>query len=140
MTRKNEQNDGEMKLPEGSKAAKISRGALQVVGGAVPFAGGLLSAIAGAWSEDEQEKVNRFFEYWVRMLQDELKEKEDTIIQYNRKFLFVGQVANMSPAVFTENRRTFVNIVKIKESTNLHKFSRIKTKKLVKINVMLELC
>lgn len=47
-------------MPESSKVAKISRGALQVVGGAVPFAGGVLSAIAGAWSEGEQEKVNRF--------------------------------------------------------------------------------
>lgn len=71
----------ETKLPEGSKVAKISRSALQVVGGGVPFIGGVLSAIAGAWSEGEQEKVNRFFEHWVRMLHDELKEKEDTIIE-----------------------------------------------------------
>ena len=74
-------DDEEMKLPEGSKAAKISRGALQVIGGAVPCASGFLSAIAGAWSEGEQEKVNRFFEHWVRMLQDEIKEKGDTIIE-----------------------------------------------------------
>jgi len=72
---------GDNKLPESGKVAKISRGALQVVGGAVPFAGGVLSAIAGAWSEGEQEKVNRFFEHWVRMLQDEIKEKEETIIE-----------------------------------------------------------
>ena len=71
----------EIKLPERGKVAKISRGALPVVGGGVPFVGGVLSAIAGAWSEGEQEKVNRFFEHWVRMLQDELKEKEDTIIE-----------------------------------------------------------
>lgn len=70
-----------MKLADGGKAAKISRGALQAIGGAVPIAGGVLSAIAGAWSEGEQEKVNRFFEHWVRMLQDELKEKADTIIE-----------------------------------------------------------
>lgn len=74
-------DDEEMKLPEGSKVAKISRGALQAVGGGVPFVGGVLSAIAGAWSEGEQDKVNRFFEHWVRMLQDEIKEKEDTIIE-----------------------------------------------------------
>jgi len=71
----------EKELPESGKVAKISRGALQAVGGAVPFAGGVFSAIAGAWSEGEQEKVNRFFDDWVRMLQDELKEKEDTIIE-----------------------------------------------------------
>jgi hypothetical protein len=76
-----ENSDPTMKPPESGKIAKISRGALQVVGGAVPFAGGVLSAIAGAWSESEQEKVNRFFEHWIRMLQDELKEKEQTIVE-----------------------------------------------------------
>ena len=53
--------DGSKKVPESGKIAKISRGALQVIGGVVPFAGGVLSAVAGAWSEGEQEKVNRFF-------------------------------------------------------------------------------
>jgi len=61
-------DEEEIKLPEGSKSAKISRGALQAIGGAVPFAGGVCSAIAGAWSEKEQDKVNRFFEHWVRMI------------------------------------------------------------------------
>lgn len=69
------------KVPESGRVAKISRGTLQVAGGAVPFAGGILSAIAGAWSEHEQERVNRFFEHWIRMLQDELKEKEQTILE-----------------------------------------------------------
>jgi len=68
-------------LPESSKASKISRGALQAVGGAIPIVGGMFSAIAGAWSEKEQEKINRFFEHWVRMLEDEIKEKEETIIE-----------------------------------------------------------
>jgi len=83
-----ELNPYEMKLPEESKAAKISRGALQAVGGAVPFAGGICSAIAGTWSENEQEKINRFFEHWVRMIHDELKEKEDTIIETEVSPLF----------------------------------------------------
>lgn len=74
-------NEDELKLPESGKIARISRGALQALGGAVPLAGGVLSAVAGAWSEGEQDKVNRFFEHWVRMLQDELKEKEETIIE-----------------------------------------------------------
>ena len=68
-------------FPEEGKGRKIGRGALQVAGGAVPFVGGLLSAVAGAWSEAEQEKVNRFFQHWVKMLEDELKEKEQTIIE-----------------------------------------------------------
>lgn len=70
-----------IKLTKAKKSAKISRTALQTIGGAIPLAGGILSAIAGAWSEGEQEKANQFFEYWVHMLKDELREKEDTIIE-----------------------------------------------------------
>lgn len=47
----------------------------------MPVVGGVFSAISGAWSEGEQDKVNRFFEHWVRMLKDEIKEKEQTIIE-----------------------------------------------------------
>lgn len=65
---------------EGS-APKIIRAGLQIVGGAVPFAGGLLSAAAGAWSEHEQEKANKFFKHWLKMLEDEIKEKEKTILE-----------------------------------------------------------
>ena len=68
-------------LPEGTRAGKITRGALQIVGGAVPFVGGTFSAISSAWSEAEQEKVNRFLDYWIQMLKDELKEKEQTIVE-----------------------------------------------------------
>jgi hypothetical protein len=68
-------------IPEGNRIAKIGRGALQVAGGAIPFAGGVLSAIAGAWSEKDQEKVNRFFEHWLRMIKDEIIEKEKTVIE-----------------------------------------------------------
>lgn len=67
--------------PEEGKAPKVIRGALQVVGGAVPFAGGLFSAAAGAWSEHEQEKVNNFLKEWLKMLEDELKEKQQTILE-----------------------------------------------------------
>ena len=73
--------DCEIEAPKDGKVAKYTRGALQAIGGAIPFAGGVFSAIAGAWSEGEQEKFNRFFEHWVQMLQDELKEKEETIIE-----------------------------------------------------------
>jgi hypothetical protein len=67
--------------PSSGKAGKVTRGALQAMGGAIPFAGGILSAIAGAWSEHEQERVNHFIEQWVRMLEDEIKEKQETIIE-----------------------------------------------------------
>lgn len=80
MSEENE-NLKELTFPEEKKVAKYTRGAMQAIGGAIPFAGGVFSAIAGAWSEGEQEKVNRFFGHWARMLQDELKEKEETIIE-----------------------------------------------------------
>lgn len=67
-------------LPE-KPASKAIRGALQIAGGVVPFAGGLFSAAAGAWSESEQEKVNDFFKHWLKMLKDELREKETTILE-----------------------------------------------------------
>lgn len=68
-------------IPEEGTAAKAARGALQVASGAVPIVGGILSALAAAWSEREQAKVNRFFEQWVRMLEDEIREKEATVIE-----------------------------------------------------------
>ena len=73
--------EGGNELPKGSKIAKVVRGEMQVAGGLVPFAGGLLSAAAGAWSENDQEKVNSFFQEWVKMLKDEINEKEQTILE-----------------------------------------------------------
>lgn len=69
-------------LPKGGKIAKIVRGGMQIAGGlVVPFASGFLSAAAGAWSENEQEKVNSFFREWVKMFKDEMREKEQTILE-----------------------------------------------------------
>lgn len=74
-------SDFDQQLPDNSKGSKVVRGALQAAGGAVPFVGGVFSAIASAWSENEQDKVNKFFQHWVKMLEDELKEKEETIVE-----------------------------------------------------------
>lgn len=68
-------------LPTEESTPKVIRGALQIIGGVIPFASGLFSAAAGAWSENEQEKVNKFFRQWIKMLEDEIKEKERTIIE-----------------------------------------------------------
>lgn len=62
-------------------AQKVIRAGMQIAGGVVPIAGGLISAAAGAWSEHEQDKVNNFFKSWIKMLEDEIKEKEKTIIE-----------------------------------------------------------
>ncbi|MCU7853426.1 MAG: hypothetical protein KZQ80_14580 [Candidatus Thiodiazotropha sp. (ex Monitilora ramsayi)] len=81
MSDKEDGNESEKEFPDGGNFAKVSRGALQAAGGLIPFAGGVLSAFAGAWSEKEQEEVNKFFKYWVQGLEDELKEKETTLIE-----------------------------------------------------------
>ncbi len=68
-------------LPEEGNTPKVIRSALEVIGGLVPFAGGLFSAAAGAWSDKEQERVNKFFQHWLKMLEDEIREKERTILE-----------------------------------------------------------
>lgn len=68
-------------FPDEGAQPKVTRGIMQMAGGIVPFAGGFLSAAAGAWSEHEQDRINNFFKSWVKMLEDEIKEKEQTIIE-----------------------------------------------------------
>jgi len=60
---------------DASDARGPIRAVLNAASGAIPFAGGILSAAASAWSEAEQEKKNAFFEHWLKMLQDEMAEK-----------------------------------------------------------------
>ena len=55
-----------------------TRSALQIAS-ATPFVGGLFSAAAGQWSEREQGRINEFLQGCIEMLEDELREKHDTI-------------------------------------------------------------
>lgn len=72
-------------FPEEGELPKVVRGGMQMVGGVVstvaPVVGSFLSAAASAWSENEQDKVNKFFKAWIKMLEDEIKEKEQTIFE-----------------------------------------------------------
>lgn len=72
-------DDKEKKIRKPS--GKETRTGMQVVGGAIPFVGGILSAAASHWSESEQEKVNDFFQEWIKMLEDEIREKGQTIVE-----------------------------------------------------------
>ncbi|MDT3382481.1 hypothetical protein RNI52_34465 [Labrys neptuniae] len=76
-----EESNVEAPLPEGTSSAKFSRAALNVISGAIPFAGGLLSAAASAWSEREQDAINRMLQKWIEMLREEMREKEITITE-----------------------------------------------------------
>lgn len=60
-------------------SGRFARGTLQALGGAIPLLGGLLSAVAGYWSERDQERVNEFLSAWLKMLQDEFREKQQVI-------------------------------------------------------------
>ncbi len=74
-------DDGSHDLPKGTPGGRALRGGLNVAGGLVPFLGGLLSAAAGAWSEHEQDKINKFFRQWLKMLEDEVAEKAQTVVE-----------------------------------------------------------
>ncbi len=68
------------KLPDKNQGKEIAKAVLQV-GGGIPGIGGFLSAAASAWSEQEQENVNKIFQQWIHMLQEELQEKGQTILE-----------------------------------------------------------
>ncbi|TIN02571.1 MAG: hypothetical protein E5Y34_07295 [Mesorhizobium sp.] len=68
-------------FPEGVRGGKAARGAMNIVSGVIPFAGGLLAAAAAAWSEKEQDKINAFLRHWLQMLGEEMQEKEQTILE-----------------------------------------------------------
>jgi hypothetical protein len=68
-------------LPKGIHGGRAIRAVLNAAGGPIPFVGGVLSAASGAWSESEQEKINNFFEHWLKMLKDEMAEKAQTILE-----------------------------------------------------------
>lgn len=43
--------------------------------------GSLYLSVSNKWHDRDQERANRFFQEWLRMLQDEVREKEATIIE-----------------------------------------------------------
>lgn len=74
-------NDQNIQLPESSKGKKVVKTIMDIAGGAIPVVGGVISAVSNAWSEKEQEEINKFFQFWIKMLQDEIREKEVTMIE-----------------------------------------------------------
>jgi hypothetical protein len=71
--------------PQGGNWAKITRGALNITSGAIPFVGGALSATAAAWSEYEQDQVNTFLKYRQEMFEKELAEQLRTIHEITQR-------------------------------------------------------
>jgi hypothetical protein len=79
MTESDDKPDDE--FPKGIRGGRAIRAVLNAAAGAIPFVGGFLSAGSSAWSEQEQEKINSFFEHWRKMMEDEMSEKAQTIVE-----------------------------------------------------------
>jgi hypothetical protein len=73
------ENDDSL-LPDQGNAGKIVRGLLQVAS-SVPFVGGLLSAVASAWSERNQEKFNEILKEYLMRIKDEIEEQKKTLAE-----------------------------------------------------------
>ena len=63
------------------KLEKAGRAGLNVAAGAIPFVGGVLAAIAAAWGESSQAHADAIMRQWLQMLEDELREKGQTIAE-----------------------------------------------------------
>lgn len=74
-------NSSSPEEPKRVPCGAVIRGAINSFGGLIPVLGGLLSAAAGAWSEQEQEKFNQFLKQWIKMLEDEVREKAQTVLE-----------------------------------------------------------
>ena len=66
-------------LPGQGNTGKVVRGMLQVGGGAIPFVGGILAAVAGAWSERDQERINEAIDEYLMRIKDETGEQKRTL-------------------------------------------------------------
>jgi len=60
---------------------KIARFALAILGGAIPFAGGLVSGAGSAWSEKENEHFQRILKAWLKLQEDEIEEIGQTLVE-----------------------------------------------------------
>ena len=61
------------KALKGGTGPAVSRFALACLGG-IPFAGGAFGGAAGAWSEKEQNRVNKILNAWIKLQEEEIKE------------------------------------------------------------------
>jgi hypothetical protein len=75
-----DKQNGDVPGDESPNSNKWIRGAMNAAGGAIPFAGGLLSAAASVWGEEEHRRATEALRAWIKMLEDELREKQRTIL------------------------------------------------------------
>lgn len=63
------------------KGPKLARFALAVLSGAIPYAGGIVGGIGGAWSEKENERFQQILKTWLKLQEDEIKEIGRTLAE-----------------------------------------------------------
>ena len=107
-----EGENSEIIPPSGTDGGKFVRGAMNAVGGAIPFLGGVFSAAAGFWSEAEQEKLNSFFQHWLEMLKAEAAEKQRTIIEITERLDIILSHAGATRIVSDDVVKLFMEWVK----------------------------
>jgi len=66
---------------QAARRRKWLRGLGNLIGGAIPIAGSVVSAAAGVWGEAEQERAMDALRAWIKMLEDELREKQRTMLE-----------------------------------------------------------
>jgi hypothetical protein len=76
-------SEGEIETPADpgdNRKHSVARVGLNLAS-AIPWVGNFFSAVASAWSEHDQEQVNNFFRFCIKLLEDEMKEKAQTIFE-----------------------------------------------------------
>lgn len=68
-------------LVTGGVGAASIRVALNIISGVIPLAGGVLSGVSSAWSEQEQKKINILLQTWLQLQEDEIKEIGQTMFE-----------------------------------------------------------
>jgi len=60
---------------------KVARYALACLSGLIPLIGGAVGGIGGAWSETEQERLNKLLATWLKLQEDEIREIGQTLVE-----------------------------------------------------------
>lgn len=79
---------------ESGRKSAIGRFFLSSIGGVIPFVGGIIGASASAWSEKEQNEMNKIFKLWMKFQEEELEQIGVTLIEVMQKLDFQNEEIN----------------------------------------------
>lgn len=84
----------------------------QITSEIIPFLGEMLSAATGTWPENDQGHVNKMFQQWLGMLEDEWREKGQTMVEIMARLDIADEVIKAriaSPAYQALLKHSFRN-------------------------------